>query len=591
MLKTAVCAVTVILWGAGSGLAQDAPALERTRDFEVVEESADSEGVERLVWPVGVGMPGRVAGWEDQLLRWYHGRAYFSARVDSLDEVGRTVWVHKGAPTVLGNIQLRMSEPETTGESLPDADNLGLQAWHNQLATSENLESIVVSVLSRYSEQGYLGAHVSIADLALGPDGLDVSLDLDLGRPIRLGGVILEGDVRTRPDLVLSALGLRRGQTLAAFRLNEIRNDVIALGWHDAVFEPRFALTTDSTATIVIPVSPMAPGQFDVVVGALPASGDNGASVIGSGHLELTNAFGRGRLLEARVNRLPGQASSALLALETPAPRGLPLILHLGLQGHQQDSTWNQTKLSSSVRFRLDRGTWIGATYAAERTRSGFSGSVFEGGQQLVPRASMQLGGMTLRIQRLDHPRFPRRGFRVESVLERGLRTSRTREISGVDTLSVRRSERRERLTMDLDIYMMSGKPFGVAAGVDVSALRAGRPDISELLFLGGASSLRGYDENRFQGSTVGRAFIEGRWYVDRATWGFLFYDAGWVAVDADFEGGIPALIEQSEGFHPGYGFGFVFSSAVGPISLSYALNPDESLRTGRVHLGLSFGL
>lgn len=587
----------LITIGAGDVLAQDRTGVsvqkeEEVERFHIVERGAAGADVVRVPWPVEVGMPGRIAGWNAQLLRWYQARAFFSARVDSMDERLRTVWVSKGAETVIGSINVREKTPVSDEQDADEARLASLlEDWQGMAASQEHLENLAVAVLTELSRQGYLAAQVSIAELTIGSAGLEVTLDLERGQPTRFSGVVLEGDRRTKPGIVASALGLRIGQTLENIRFELIRTDLAALGWHDAVFEPRFELTSDSTAAIVMPVTPLSPGQFDLVVGALPPSGDAGATVIGSGHLELTNAFGRGRMLEARVNRLPGQASSALMAIETPAPRGWPFVLHVGLQGHQQDSTWNQTSFSSKVLFRIDRGTWIGGTYAAERTRSGISGGVFEGAHQLVPRASMQLGGMTLRIQRLDHPRFPRQGFYVESVLERGLRSTRTREISGGDTLSVRRSERRERLTMDLDVFLMNGSRLGWAAGVDVSAVRAGRPDISELLFLGGASSLRGYDENRFQGTTVGRAFLEARWYVDRATWGFLFFDAGWVAVDADFEDGLPALITRSEGYHPGYGLGFVFSSAVGPISLSYALNPDESLRTGRVHLGLSFGL
>ena len=602
--------IMFLLATTGVAQAQDESGVSILADSEYrVMERASGGDYQEVVWPAGVGMPGQVAGWKDQLLRWYQANAFFSARIDSLSELGRTVWVHAGRPAMIGSARARYvrnsrsviesgslngsgnaSESPSFGNQSTELDAV-LSGWEGEAASGRHLEAMVSEVLEELSRQGFLAARVSVADLIPVPSGLDVMLTIDPGTPTMLDGLILEGDPRTKPHLVSSALGLRVGQELANLQLEEIRSEITSLGWHDTVLQPRFELTSDSTAVIVIPVAPLSPGQFDLVVGALPASGDNGATVIGSGHLELANAFGRGRLLEAQVDRLPGQASSARLAIETPAPRGGPLVVQFGLQGHQQDSTWNQTQLSSTVLFRVDRGTWLGATYAAERTRSGFSGTEFEGTQQLVPRSSMQLGGMMLRMQRLDHPRFPRQGFLVESVFERGLRSSRTREISGADTLAVRRSERRERLTMDLDVYLMSGSRLGWAAGIDVSAIRAGRPDISELLFLGGASSLRGYDENRFQGSTVGRAFVEARWYVDRSTWGFLFYDAGWVAVDADFEDGLPALVNRSEGYHPGYGLGFVFSSAVGPIALSYALNPEESFRTGRVHLGFSFGL
>lgn len=596
--RVLLTAGVVTLWLASEASAQELePALSDggTMQWILLEMRPDSESGAQVDWPAGVAHPGIHASWREQLLGWYQDQSFFSARIDSVDSTSFVVEVSTGPGMLLSQVFLTPS-PDVAVTSGTDADTISkLSAlaapWEGLPASRANVESMIASLLDEMSDQGYLGARVELADLAVSNDGLVATLVLDRGSKPRLAEVVLEGDSRTQSHVIFPALGLRRGQTLEGVDLELVRSDFVALGLHDAVATPRFELASDSTAILVIPSTPLSPGQFDFVVGALPASGDAGASVIGSGHLVLTNAFGRGRLLEARINRLPGQASSAQLSIETPAPRGWPLVIHAGLEGHQQDSTWNQTTWNGKVLFRLDRGTWIGATYSGERTRTGFSGNTFVSGSQLVPRASTQLGGLSVRVSRLDHPRFPQRGFAVESVLERGMRSSRTREISGLDTLSVLRSERRERLTTDLDMYAMSGSRLGWAAGIDVMAIRAGRPDISELLFLGGARSLRGYDENRFQGSAVGRAFVEARWYVDRSSWGFLFFDAGWVAIDADFEDQLPTILEESEGVHPGYGFGFVFSSAVGPISLSYALNPEETFQNGRVHIGLSFGL
>ena len=551
--------------------------------YVLVEQAADGVASSRLPWPAAINTPARHAGWKNQLLTWYQERAWFNATVDSLDSDLKTVWVTPGKQVPIDSILV-------SGEAALWAPDF-LDAHLGQPATKERIENVVARLLSEGTSRGYLAASAEVSRLQMGLPGVEVEIRIEKGPVTRLEDVVFEGDSRTRSSAVMPLLGLRSGQSLEGVDLNTVRSLLSSAGLHDQVFAPRYELRSDSGAVLVIPVQPLPPGQFDLVIGALPGSDGSGSRVIGSGHLLLSNAFGRGRTMEARVNRLPGQAASALLSLESPAPFGLPLRIHAGLQGHQQDSTWNQSSARGRIMYRLDGATWVGASFTAERTRAGFSGTEFVGGAQTVPRSSARLGGVTMRISRVDNPRFPRSGFLLESTLERGLRSSRSLEIVGDDTLSVRRSERRERMVLDLDLFLMSGRQLGWAAGMDVSALRAGRPDVSELLFLGGAQSLRGYDENRFRGTAVARAFLEGRWYVDRSSWGFIFFDAGWVAIDADFESNLPLILKESEGFHPGYGFGFVFSSAVGPISLSYALNPEATMSQGRVHIGLSFGL
>jgi len=569
---------SAILWiliaGAASG-------QDRDEGLPILWEMASGTRMERP-WPAGVPTPSENAGWESRLMEWYFERAHFLARLDSARVDRGEVWVDPGPVVPVASIRSADEAPRWTPN---------MEEHIGQPATADRIESVVTDLLSEASRLGFLSASARVVSAEMGSEGLEVVIDLQTGPPVRLARILLEGDRRTRDSVVQAATGLRPGQSMAGVDLESVRSMLSSAGWHEQVLPGRFELLSDSAAVLILPVSPLPPGRFDLVVGALPGAQGQATRLVGSGHLILNNAFGQGRTVEANISRLPGQASSAMLSLESPAPGGLPLRVQASLQGHQQDSTWNQTRLGSRLLYRFDPTTWIGASFSANRTRAGFSGTDFVAGSQLVPQSSSRMGGLTLQVSRLDHPRLPRRGFRLESSFERGIRSARGLEAIDGDTLTVERSERRERLDLDLDVYLMSGRQLGWAAGISVRAIRAGRPDVSELLFIGGASSLRGYDENRFRGTAVGRAFVEGRWYVDRASWGFVFLDAGWVAVDADFETGLPAILSETEGWHPGYGFGFVFSSAVGPLSLSYALNPDIAFSEGRVHIGLSFGL
>ena len=110
--------------------------------------------------------------------------------------------------------------------------------------------------------------------------------------------------------------------------------------------------------------------------------------------------------------------------------------------------------------------------------------------------------------------------------------------------------------------------------------------DRSDLFRLGGATSLRGYDEDRFLGNVVARGLVEYRLQLDRASYAHAFFDLGYVAR--------PALTTTTatQGWHPGYGLGLRLQTAIGRISATYALNPEvQSPANGRVHLGLSVGL
>jgi outer membrane translocation and assembly module TamA len=108
----------------------------------------------------------------------------------------------------------------------------------------------------------------------------------------------------------------------------------------------------------------------------------------------------------------------------------------------------------------------------------------------------------------------------------------------------------------------------------------------SDLFRFGGATSLRGYDEDRFLGRVVGRALIEYRFLMDRESFAYAFVDVGFVDRPET-----PDLTSSESGLHPGYGLGIQFRTAVGLVNVSAALNPESGPTDARIHAGLSFGL
>ena len=109
--------------------------------------------------------------------------------------------------------------------------------------------------------------------------------------------------------------------------------------------------------------------------------------------------------------------------------------------------------------------------------------------------------------------------------------------------------------------------------------------DTSDLFRLGGAQSLRGYDEDRFRGRLVSRSLVEYRYLFERQSYGYLFFDLGYVDRPET-----PELAAMRE-FYPGYGLGMQFETGIGLINTSLALSTQDNPSQAKVHVGLSLGL
>ena len=78
--------------------------------------------------------------------------------------------------------------------------------------------------------------------------------------------------------------------------------------------------------------------------------------------------------------------------------------------------------------------------------------------------------------------------------------------------------------------------------GGETYLLRSDEMDESDLFRFGGATTLRGYDEERFRVPFATRLLAEYRYLVDSTSYGGVFFDLGFVDE------------RHIRGFHPGFG-------------------------------------
>ena len=96
-----------------------------------------------------------------------------------------------------------------------------------------------------------------------------------------------------------------------------------------------------------------------------------------------------------------------------------------------------------------------------------------------------------------------------------------------------------QRRVAEARLFIPTLRRLVLVLGGDAALLLGEVYDDSDLFRYGGATSLRGYDEERFRGNIVGRGIIEYRYQIDRTSYAFLFTDLGYV--ERPVTAGIPA--------------------------------------------------
>jgi outer membrane protein assembly factor BamA len=462
-----------------------------------------------------------------------------------------------------------------------------------ELLRPDRLKADIQALLDRYEDAGYPLAQIRVAETRLSTDdgpALRVTLRVDEGPKLWLKRIDVPDDARTSPELLARLAGLKIGESLRSYDPAALRRRLQNEALFQTVEAPKLRVGADGGAVLRIPIEEAAPGAFDFVLGYLPPSRtrDSG-QLVGNGHLLLKNIFGGGRTAEFTLDRRPGRTSIFDIAVSDPYLLGLPLRAEGQFRGEQRDSTYSEQTYSLEVGYRLGENLEITGSLNRGVVRPGPAGARLRDDRQQIPRSTTLFYGIGVRHQSIDRPQNPRRGLSVDLQLLQGRKQRRVRRISpDGDTTRTASSVRQERLRARARAYLPLAVRQVIAVGGEGAILLSpeGIRDRSDLFRLGGAASLRGYNEDRFLGNVVARGLAEYRFQFDPGSYAYAFVDFGYVAR--------PALGSTSatQGWHPGYGVGVRLRTAIGRITTTYALNPNvQSPSNGRIHLGLSVGL
>ena len=508
---------------------------------------------------------------EQQLIGKMHQDGYLYATIDSANTSSKVFFVSKGPRATIESIMIE-------GINAMDSSMISLPVKRGDWMTSTSMKQMAESILDHYSEIGYVLAEVTIGAI-LPRDSIrhDVWIQVMEGEHVHLEEVILLGAKRTKSAFVVHTSGLNPGQKLSHFQPTEIQRKLQATGIFRRVDRPVVYQTSDSSVVIHVSVKESPLGAFDLALGYERSDGGHGA-LIGSGNLVLRNLFGGARTFELKLNRAPDQLGYVMVHVETPLLFGLPISIMGGFEGLQQDSTYGQREYQAQIGYWIDPSVKIFASITREITRPGLTGTQFLDGLQRIPVANALFVGGGIEIRKLNHAISPTEGYRFMMHAESG-HTDKDRLTEAPDSMQQQRRLRQGRLTTEGRVYLPVTSRSLFVTGGELMLLRSQETDESDLFRIGGAQSLRGYDEHRFRASFAIRMLMEYRYLLDQVTYGFGFLDLGYLHN--------PKESRFLSGWYPGFGVGFQLNTPAGMVHITLA-STTEDLTAIRAHIGFS---
>ena len=501
--------------------------------------------------------------------------------------------VHLGTLTLAG--YKRFSETEIR-------DTLNLKAGTR--FTAAVLERGIERLHAVYSEHGYPKVEIEPKDIQLLPETgtLNLVLNIREGAAVRIGEVKVSGLKKTKTEVALREIYVRPNQSFKQRDIDtsyrRLRNSGYFYQVNPSVLE---AGETEDRINFHARVTEARTGQVSGVIGYAPPGSDVDAAPQLTGVLEAreTNLFGTGRQMNFYWKS--GLLRVLRVRYAEPWIFGKPLTLSIEygqleqsspVDGQLQGFSDNRSEtLSEEQSGSLSATTNFGRIFEGALTLGykrinvpsvgGASGltPAFDGRTPILSEpqtvspvtsatSSVPYNGtkssVTFRLTRDTRDYFlnPRRGRRDSFAFE------------------ISRSDFRLRKAwLSLQQYFPTWRKQTVAIELHAAAAWGVNIPPTELFYLGGATTLRGYDEDWFAGPRRIYANLEYRLLVGPDSQIFVFTDLGTVTLIET-----PAVFDK---LRIGYGVGARLESRGGILRINYGLAAGDSLLRGKIHVNL----
>ena len=399
-----------------------------------------------------------------------------------------------------------------------------------------------------YADAGHPLARISVrlVDATAADGKATLLVEVDEGPEVTFEAVTYDGLGKTRPGVLANLTRIRVGDRFDGRKVAQARGRLVNSGLFTSVHPVDVLRGRDRSHVVYRPrVEEARTARFMGVLGyAPPASDADTAQVTGLIEGVETNILGTGR--EARVRWESGENRANRFQYREPFLLGRRVALDL---------------------------EWDAERYQGSRTRVARGSLVWELGSRLTAT----VGAQALAADEAS-------GSGALAALAYDTRDFRLNPTSGlllrVDADTVGGDIAFSRVVADARVFMPVRGDHSVAARATAARVGGANIPLTEWLFMGGADTLRGYEERQFRGTRRLTGSLEYCVRTGRLSHVFAFVDTGRVS---DAAGSVAPKV--------GYGLGANLESRGGLVRFVYGIDPSSSPLDGKVHLSLGTAL
>ncbi len=448
-----------------------------------------------------------------------------------------------------------------------DFDELS-QDYTDLPATSANIEKLAMALLERAANAGYPYAEIGFGDFQQIPENrLRVTAIVNPGPKVTIHGLNFPGRHLIDQAFLETYCLFQPGIVYSNKRMRSIARRLNGAAFLKSIGQPKLKFSSyPQNGVIELPITERPALQIEGMVGIASKT----KKLFGKADAMISNIFGRGRQLKMEWSRKDEYSSNKELGYFEPSVMNWPVNVQINAFQFDYDSLYIETGL----RLTLELTTVSRYAY-----RIGFGAAQISAesyGRNIIPpkdKLDLLLG---FYADNRDYSDNPRRG----EVMKMDWRFFFENRHDGGMIDSSGDSYRQ--------IEIMAGKFAPITYSTIVMAQIVGKAIfgdksvVDRQFSLGGAGSLRGFDQDVFRASRYAVATIEYRYLYHRDGRAYIFADLAGINMKS-----ILAHTPSETLFKTGFGAGIASRIAPGMAILEIGFPAGENVTEARIHFAI----
>ena len=455
----------------------------------------------------------------EKLLNLYKDKGFIQAKVIIQ---GDTLIIQEGSCFRVGNIKLEGNKSFTADEIL-----FGFKTKKGKIFNEREFEQDMNNLLTRYENIGHPFARIEPFDFSLDSAKVNFGLRIYEGPLTKIGKIEVEGNTITRDYVIIREMRLNEGDIFSQKSIEDGKKRIEKLGFISVEdVELRGWQGDPQKVGIVIKVKENATNQF---VGIL---GYRKGRVSGLLDIRIPNLLGTGRAVTFRLEKPSTSTSSLSLSYREPWILGFPLNAVLEIYNRTEPDVLTRVATTLDAPILTYLNVLAGLTFRKALFHKEYKGFL----------------GVHLDTRRTSF--FATKGIRFTLGSEY--------DLQGLT-----------RIKINLDNFIPLSAKYGLFFSINGGEIMEDTDLVYDEFRIGGAKTLRGYDEEEFHGTRVVWTNFECSRLLGEKTSAFIFQDIGYI----------------NDMWRMGYGLGITAKSKIGVMKLTYGLAKGRSLGEGKIHI------